>query len=96
MENEELLNDDQPFILSLTDEEGNEVDFELLDSIDYEGKEYLIMLPAQEDATEVFIMEVEPHADGSEDYVTVDDDEILDAVFALFQERFRGFFNFEE
>lgn len=96
MENEELLNDEQPLILSLTDEDGNEVEFELLDSIDYEDKEYLILLPNQEDATEVFIMEVEPNDDGTESFVTVDDDEILDAVFALFQERFRGFFSFEE
>lgn len=96
MENEELLNDDQPLILTLTDEDGNDVPFELLDSIDYEGKEYLIMLPDQEDATDVFIMEVEPNDDGTETFVTVDDDAILDAVFALFQERFRGFFDFEE
>ena len=45
MANEELLNEEEISILSLTDEEGNEVEFELIDSVDYEGVEYLILLP---------------------------------------------------
>ena len=45
MANEELLNEEEISILSLTDEEGNEVEFELIDSVDFEGAEYLILLP---------------------------------------------------
>ena len=37
MANEELLNEEEISILSLTDEEGNEVEFELIDSVDFEG-----------------------------------------------------------
>ena len=43
MANEELL-EEEASILYLTDEEGNEVEFELIDSVDNEGKEYLILL----------------------------------------------------
>ena len=50
MAKEELL-EEEANILSLTDEEGNEVEFELIDSVDYEGKEYLILLPVDEDDT---------------------------------------------
>lgn len=96
MANEELLNEEEISILSLTDEEGNEVEFELIDSVDYEGVEYLILLPPEEEASEVVILEVEPHADGTENYLTVDNEEILNAVFGIFKERFAEFFTFED
>ena len=96
MANEELLNEEEVSILSLTDEEGNEVEFELIDSVDYEGVEYLILLPPEEEASEVVILEVEPHKDGTESYLTVDNEEVLNAVFNVFKERFADFFTFEE
>ena len=93
MANEELLNEEEISLLSLTDEEGNEVEFELIDSVDYEGAEYLILLPPEEEAAEVVILEVEPHKDGTESYL---DEETLNAVFGIFKERFQDFFTFEE
>ena len=96
MANEELLNEEEVSILSLTDEEGNEVEFELIDSVDFEGVEYLILLPPEEDAAEVVILEVEPHADGTENYLTVDNEDVLNAVFGIFKERFANFFTFED
>ncbi len=96
MANEELLNEEEISILSLTDEEGNEVEFELIDSVDFEGVEYLILLPPEEEASEVVILEVEPHTDGTESYLTVDDERVLNEVFQVFKERFADFFTFEE
>ncbi len=96
MANEELLNEEEISILSLTDEEGNEVEFELIDSVDYEGVEYLILLPPEEEASEVVILEVEPHEDGTENYLTVDNEDVLNAVFGIFKERFADFFTFED
>jgi uncharacterized protein YrzB (UPF0473 family) len=96
MANEELLNEEEISILSLTDEEGNEVEFELIDSVDFEGVEYLILLPPEEEASEVVILEVEPHTDGTESYLTVDDERVLNEVFKVFKERFADFFTFEE
>ena len=96
MANEELLNEEEVSILSLTDEEGNEVEFELIDPVDYEGVEYLILLPPEEEASEVVILEVEPHADGTENYLTVDNEDVLNAVFGIFKERFADFFTFED
>lgn len=97
MENKELQNEEDISILSLTDEDGNEVEFELLDSVEYKGAEYLILTPLEEEeASEVIILEVDTHADGTESYLSVDDGEVLAAVFAIFRERFADFFTFEE
>ena len=48
MENEELLQEEES-ILTLTDENGVETEFEYLDCIEYEGKEYLVLLPMESD-----------------------------------------------
>ena len=58
MDNEEILEneDEESGILTLTDENGVETDFEYLDCIPYEGKEYLLLLPADEAATDVVIL----------------------------------------
>ena len=48
MEHEELLQEEEVSILTLTDENGEETAFEYLDSIEYEGVEYLVLLPAEE------------------------------------------------
>lgn len=94
MANEELL-EEESNIISLTDEEGNEVEFELIDSVDYNGTEYLILLPPDDEAAEVVILEVEPQGDDMETYVTVNDEDTLMAVYEIFKERFKDIFTFE-
>ena len=94
MKNEELL-EEEIELLSLTDEEGNETQFEYLDCIEYEGKEYLILLPAGDDSAEIVILEVEPVDEETENYLSVGDQDILDAVFGIFKERYKDVFTFE-
>ena len=94
MENEELL-EEEIELLSLTDEEGNETQFEYLDCIEYEGKEYLILLPAGDDSAEIVILEVEPVDEETENYLSVSDQDVLDAVFGIFKERYKDVFTFE-
>ncbi len=99
MENENLLPEEEVSILTLTDENGQDVNFEYLDCIDYEGKEYLVLMPeGDEDAEndEVVILEVEPVDEEVENYLSVDDQEVLDAVFAIFKEKFKDILIFEE
>ena len=45
MANEEILQEEESNILMLTDENGVDTEFEYLDCIEYDGKEYLILLP---------------------------------------------------
>ena len=84
-------------VIVLNDEEGKEVKFEFLDLIEYEGEEYVILLPADEgeDSEEVVILKVEDtDSDEEESYVSVDDEEVLNAVFDMFKEKFKDEFNF--
>ena len=97
MENEELLlEEEESSIISLTDENGEEMDFEYLDCIEYEGKEYLVLSPAEEDACEIIILEIEPVDEETENYLAVEDEQVLDAVYGIFKERFQDFFTFAD
>ena len=90
--NEELEN-----IIVLNDEEGNEAEFEFLDLIEYEGEEYVVLLPVEEsdDAGEVVILKLEDtESEEEESYVSVDDEETLNKVFEIFKEKFKDDFNF--
>lgn len=87
-------------IIMLTDLDGKDVPFEFLDCITYQDRQYAILLPPEDsdDSGEVLILEVEPDPEDSEleDYLAVDDDEILSAVYALFRERFQGQLSFTD
>ena len=97
MENEEIKNEEeQTEILTLTDENGVDVDFEYLDCIEYEGKEYLVLMPANELSTEIVILEVEPVDEENENYLSVNDEAVLDAVYGIFKERYKDILTFEE
>ena len=92
--NEELDN-----ILVLNDEDGNEVQFEFLDLIEFEGEEYVVLLPVNEEeseeAGEVVILKVEDTENEEEEsYVSVEDEETLNKVFEVFKEKFKDEFNF--
>jgi len=93
------LNDQMDNIIVLEDEHGNPAEFTFLDSIDYEGKEYVVLLPVeQEEDGEVVILGVEP-IEGSEDeesFVPVMDDDVLNAVFEVFKEKFKDLIEFSE
>lgn len=92
-EGEELDN-----TLILNDEDGNEVEFEFLDLIEYEGEEYVVLLPVEEDTDEpgeVVILKLEDtESEDEESYVSVEDETVLNKVFEIFKEKFEDEFNF--
>ena len=96
MENEEILQEEESSLLTLTDENGVETEFEYLDCIVYNEVEYLVLIPAQEDANEIVILEVQPVDEENENYVAVEDEAVLDAVYEIFKERFKDVLNFED
>ena len=80
----------------LTDENGEETAFEYLDCIEYEGKEYLVLMPmADEDEGEVVILEVEPVDEEMENYLAVEDEGLLNTIFEIFKEKFKDVLEFE-
>ena len=96
MENENLLPEDESSTITLTDENGQDVTFDYLDCLEYEGKEYLVLMPAEDDSNEVVILEVEPIDEENENYLAVEDEEILDAVYGIFKEKYKDVLTFEE
>ncbi len=77
-------------IISLTDEEGNELLFEILDVITYEDRTYAVLLPAdgEGECDEVTILRVESgETEDEEIFEGIDDPAILDAVFKEFTQR---------
>ena len=93
MENEEILQEEES-ILTLTDENGDELNFEYLDCIEYEGTEYLVLMP--EDSNEIVILEVQPVDEENENYVAVESEDTLDAVYQIFKERYKDVLEFED
>ena len=87
-------------IVILNDEEGNEVQFEFLDLIEYNEEEYVILLPVEDEISEepgeVVILKVESTSEDEESYVSVEDEEVLNNVFEIFKEKFKDEFNFTD
>ena len=76
--------------VTLIDEDGNEVEFEHIDTVEYEGVTYLAFIPAElsvEEDAEVVIMQVVTDENGEEQLEGVEDDDIADAVFNIVMER---------
>ena len=92
---EELSN-----IVILSDENGEDVQFEFLDLIEYDSEEYVVLLPVveegEEDSGEVVILKVENSGEEDESYVSVDSEEVLNTVFEIFKEKFKDEFNFTD
>lgn len=93
MENEEILQEEES-ILTLTDENGEDTNFEYLDCVEYEGTEYLVLMP--EESNEIVILAVEPIDEENENYLAVDNEDILNAVYGIFKERYKDILQFED
>lgn len=96
MENKELLPEEEEGILTLTDENGVQTQFEYMDCIEYEGKEYLVLLPMDEEDDEIVILEVEPVDEENENYLAVEDEAVLMAVYEIFKEKFKDVLDFAD
>ena len=96
MANEEILQEEESNILMLTDENGVDTEFEYLDCIEYDGKEYLLLLPLDDEESGIVILEIEPVDEENENYLAVDDTKILDAVYSIFKDRYKDVLQFED
>lgn len=88
-------------IITLNDEDGQEVKFEFLDLIELDDEEYVVLLPVSEEGIEdndgeVVILKLEDTDEESEEesYVGVEDEEVLSKVFEIFKEKFKDEFDF--
>ena len=96
MENNEILMEEEESILTLTDENGQDMQFEYLDCIEYQGSEYLILMPVDEESNEIVILQIQPVDEENENYLAVEDEAILDAVYGIFKERYKDVLTFAD
>ena len=77
-------------IVQLVDEDGNEVEFEHLMTLEHNGNAYICLVPVEpmEDVAEdeLVILRIETDDEGNDVYATVEDDAELDAVFEKYLE----------
>lgn len=93
------MTEERDDLVVLVDENGEEVEFEHLDTIELNGSEYVVLLPyEQEDdgsgMEEVVILKIERNEDGDDSFLTIEDDDELDAVFEQFKIRMEEEFEF--
>lgn len=74
--------------VTIVDDEGQEFELELLDSLDYKGKSYVAFLPADMDEDDpdygMIILRSSLEENGEEIFDTIDDDDELQEVYDSF------------
>lgn len=80
---------------TLTDEEGNEIEFELIGVTEYKNNTYYAMIPVEDEGkegddgfTEYVILRAEEDENGETTLITLEDDEEFDDVADLFDDMF--------
>lgn len=98
-ENIEAMEEEEIETLTLTDEEGNEIEFELMDIIEYDDNEYAVLLPLEDEGAadgvdEVVILLVESETEDEQYFAAVEDDNVEMAVFNIFKDKYKDQLNF--
>ena len=100
-ENNEAL-DFTPDIYTLTDEEGNEQQFEILDAMEVDDIQYFALVPYFEDSQEMLdddgelVILKSTMVDGEEMLASIDDDDEFERIGAIFLSRLEEMFEFGE
>lgn len=90
-----MKEEDREF-LTLTDEDGEETEFEIVDKIVVNGTEYLALVPAvesEEDGLYIYKVIVE---DGDEYIEPIEDDKEFEEISETFEDRLSEIYDFEE
>lgn len=93
--NEELEEENENYI-TLTDDDGNDVSFEILDTVEHNDRLYAVLLPFDEDDDGIVILEIVPGDDPEyDDFVAVEDDSLLEEIYSEFKKNYNGEYEFE-
>ena len=69
----------------LNDEEGNEIEFDVLTKLDIEDKEYVIVAPTGEEDIDAIALRIDKDAEGSDILVTIEDDEEFEMISEAYE-----------
>ncbi len=70
----------------LTDEEGNEQEFEVIDLLEVDDSEYAILLPVDEEDDQAMIFRIDVDENGEDILVEVEDDDEWERVAQYWEE----------
>lgn len=82
-----------PDFITITDEDGNDIELELVDALEHNGQTYMAFFPAveegaEEDGEEYGLVILKSIMENGEELLsTLDSDEELNEVYDLFMER---------
>ena len=82
-------NDFGASFITIEDDDGNEFELEHLSTLEFEGEEYMVFLPAdmaEDDPDYGFIILKVEEVDGEEQFVSVDDEEKLQRIYDYYME----------
>jgi uncharacterized protein YrzB (UPF0473 family) len=94
-ENNEIFDENEGMLITLTDDEGNEIEFEFLDVVEHDNEEFIVLIENSEDADEVVILKINALDEDTEEYVSIDDEELLQTIFEKFKANYKGDITFE-
>ncbi|MDP4118600.1 MAG: DUF1292 domain-containing protein [Bacillota bacterium] len=95
-DNEEENEEEESNIIILTDPEGNDVEFEHLDTIEYKDDVYVVLIETVDDEGVTILKLIEGNDEADDELVTVEDEDTAEAVYQMFKERNKEFFDFED
>ncbi|APF25725.1 TPA: DUF1292 domain-containing protein [Clostridium botulinum] len=71
--------------ITLTDEEGKETEFEVITKLDIEDKEYVVVVPKNEEVDEAIALRIDNNDKGEEVLVPVEEDEEFNMVAEAYE-----------
>ncbi len=92
----------EPDLISLTDDEGKEYQFEILDQIEYNDERYLALMPKYDDPKEMLdsdgeLVVLKVIVEGDEElFEEIEDDEEYEDVAGIFIDRLQDLFDITE
>ncbi len=94
-------NEDEVSIVTMLDEEGNEHQFEHIDSFPFNGETYVVLIPTEEEVAAgepdaVLLFTLQTDSEGNEALTLVEDEAELDMAFEEFKNRMGDVFDFED
>ena len=95
------ISEEEALIITLTDEDGTEIEFEVIGEAEIDGTTYYAMMPADsanadDGIIEYVLLKRETDENGEDLFITLDDEDELDEMFQIFSERLEETFEDDE
>lgn len=88
--------EEQENYITLTDENGKDISFEIIGEVEYSERLFVVLIPFDEEDDGIVILEILPTDDPEfDEFVAVEDENLLVEVFEKFKKEYKGEYEFE-